>query len=122
MPDAKDYSPDGKDREEWDRGWSSMPHRHLAKWSKFELWDPRGHLGEPISITISQDPPQFADWVKRGSEPCPVCGEPTSATDRLAATLSPRWANGVRFGIGVWIHRICFESLPDVGGPAPIPW
>ena len=123
MSDAKDYSLDGKDREEWDRIWRAMPHRRLTSPPKAGLGgDALGRFGEPVSCTISQDPPLFRDRAWRESERCPICGERTSGKERLPASLHPRWASGLSVGLGVWVHRICFESCPDTGEPAPIPW
>lgn len=123
MPEARDYSPDGKDRDEWDRAWRAMPHRRLpsppVSGIGSDLW---GRFGSPASTTISQDPPQFCACVWRGSECCPVCGAPTSAAERLPATLHPRWECGLSVGLGMWVHRSCFESCPEVGEPAPVPW
>jgi hypothetical protein len=116
-------SPDGGDRAESDRLWRMMPHRRLASppkaVSRVGLLD---RLGDPVSWSISQDPPQFSDGIWRESERCPICGERTSDQDRLPATLHPRWESGFTVGLGVWVHRACFERCPDKGEPAPIPW
>jgi hypothetical protein len=123
MSDTKDYSLDGKDREDWDRSWSAMPHRHLSSPPKTDLsGDMLSRFGHPVSFTISQDPPQFCDLAWRESEYCPICGERTFAEERLPASLYPRWASGLRVGLGVWVHRTCFANCPDTGSPAPIPW
>jgi hypothetical protein len=123
VSDAKDYSLGGEGREEWDRDWRVMPHRRLSSPPKTGLSsNALGRFGNPISFTISQDPPQFCDRVWRESECCPICGERTSGEARLAASLHPGWASGLTVGIGVWVHRTCFESCPDTGENAPIPW
>jgi hypothetical protein len=123
VANAKDYSLDGKDREEWDRSWRAMPHRRLSSPPKTGLGgDALGCFGDPVSFTISQDPPQFSDRAGRDLECCPICGERTTGKDRLPASLHPRWASGLSVGLGVWVHRNCFESCPDTGELAPIPW
>jgi hypothetical protein len=123
VPEAKDYSLGGKDREEWDRSWSAMQHRHLTSPPKTGFSsDTLSRSGEFVSYTISEDPPHFSDRVGRESEYCPICGEWTAGEERLPATLHPRWASGLSVGLWVWVHRTCFESCPDTGDPAPIPW
>ena len=123
VTDANDVSLDGKDRDEWDRRWKAMPHRRLGSPPKIVLIDDLlRRFGDPDSFTVSEDPPRFCSRVGRNSECCPICGEPTSNTERLPASLHPRWANGLSVGFGVWVHRACFESCPDTGEPAPIPW
>jgi hypothetical protein len=85
--DEKDYSLDGKDRDEWDRLWQARTQRLLPDGCKLDL-------GSELSserltrVTIADDPPEFAERVHRGSEVCPVCGE-----HRLRATLVslPAW-------------------------------
>jgi hypothetical protein len=123
MPGTKDYSLDDENREEWDRIWGAMPHRRLTSAPRVGTSaDLVGHLGSPASATISEDPPQFCARVWRPSECCPVCGAPTTGTERLPATLHPRWENGLSLGFGVWVHRACFETCPDAGEPTPVPW
>lgn len=124
MSEAKDHSVDHKGREEWDRSWRAMPHRRLSFPPKVRLRsDPTGgRYGEPVAFTISQDPPEFCDRVWRESERCPICGERTVGEERLTASLHPTWANGLSIGVGVWVHRTCFERCPNAGEPAPIPW
>jgi hypothetical protein len=122
--DAKDYPVDGEDREQWDRSWRAMPHHRLTSRPKTDLrsLDALSGWGDPVSVTISQDPPQFCDRSWRESECCPICGERTSGAGRLPANLHPVWASGRTVGIGVWVHRTCFERCPNTGEPAPIPW
>jgi hypothetical protein len=120
----KDYSLDGKDRAEWDQAWASMPHRRLLPSPKIDVACFFGSaFGEVVvSVTISEDPPQHSDKPWRQSETCPVCGASTAGTRRLPATLHPTFANGFSYGLGVWVHQSCFESSPEAGEPAPIPW
>ena len=123
MADAKDKIEVGKDREDWDRHWRAMPHRRLSLPPKAGVGvDVLGGFGEPISYTISQDPPEFCDRIGRESERCPICGEQTAREERLPACLHPRWASGLSIGFGVWVHRACFMNCPDTDEPAPIPW
>jgi hypothetical protein len=62
VPDAKDDSFDAEDREEWDHSWSAMPHRRLSSPPKTGIPDDLlSGWGDPVSFTISQDPPAFSD-------------------------------------------------------------
>jgi hypothetical protein len=79
-------------------------------------------FGEVVSVTISQDPPEYSDKPWRKSEVCPVCGEMAAGPAQLPASLYPRFASGFSYGLGVWIHQSCFESCPDANEPTPIPW
>jgi hypothetical protein len=115
-------SSDSDNRAEWNRAWASMPHRRLISPGFGIGRDLISRFGNPISGTISQDPPPFAEGVWRESELCPICGNSTTGADRTAATIHRTWANGFRVGIGVWAHRACFEGCPVAGGPAPKPW
>lgn len=47
MPEAKDYSLDGEDRDEWDRSWRAMPHRRLASPPKCGIGADLSGLGGP---------------------------------------------------------------------------
>jgi hypothetical protein len=123
MPDTQNSRAAPDDRGQWDRAWRAMPHRRL----KFPLGVGVGRellaqFGTPVSFTIAQAPAQFADRCWRESEACPVCGGPTTAAERIPASLYPRWASGIGVGIGVWVHRTCFEGCPEAGEPAPVPW
>jgi hypothetical protein len=123
MSPAGGASPVGEDRAEWDRLWRMMPHRRLPSPPKaVSRVSPLDRLGDAVSCSISQDPPQFRDRMWRESDRCPICGERTSDQDRLPATLHPRWESGFNVGLGVWVHRACFEGCPDMAEPAPIPW
>jgi hypothetical protein len=123
MADAEDDTLDSEDREEWDRQWRAMPHRRMSSLPKAGVGsDVLGGFDEPVSYTISQDPPEFCDRIGRESEHCPICGERTAGEDRVPASLHPRWASGLSIGFGVWVHRGCFMNCPDTGEPTPIPW
>lgn len=124
MSEANDDSLGGEDRGEWDRSWRAMPHRRLTSPPQAGLGslDALRGWGDPVSVTISQDPPEFCDRSWRESEYCAICGERTSDEGRLPASLHPAWASGRSVGVGVWVHRTCFERCPDTGEPAPIPW
>jgi hypothetical protein len=123
MVDEKDYSLDGKDRAEWDQAWASMPHRRLLTPPKIDVAGSFGSgFGELVSVTISEDPPEYNNKPWRPSEICPVCGATTVGTTRLPSSLHPTFANGFSYSLGVWVHRSCFESCPDAGEPTPIPW
>jgi hypothetical protein len=122
VADAKDYSLDGKDREEWDRSWGAMPHRRLTSPPKARVGGSLvDQFGEPTAFTISQAPVEFADRPYRESDHCPVCGGSTTGGERLPASLNLRWTDGLEIGCGVWVHRTCFEDLRDAGEPTPVP-
>jgi hypothetical protein len=107
------------DRSEWDRVWGLRTQHRLPAGCKLDL---RLNFGQPISVTISEDPSQFADRNFRESEICPVCGESTKGQSRVPATLDVTFDGNLRLGIGVWAHRSCYEKCPDTGEKAGIPW
>jgi hypothetical protein len=112
-----------EDRTAWDQAWRAMPHRRLESPPRIEF--NRGFLdqfGDLVSVTISLDPPEYSERAWRESESCPVCGDTTAGAERLPATLYPNFASGRSYGLGVWVHRACFENCRDTGEPAPIPW
>ena len=111
------------DRTTWNNAWASMPYRRLENLPKIDVAGLIGlHLGELLSATISQDPPQYSDTNCRKLEGCPVCGATTEGTRRLPATLHPMFENNFTCGLGVWVHLSCFESCPDAEEPTPVPW
>jgi len=126
--DGKDDSLDGEDREEWDRAWSARTLRSLPGECKLDLQFARWLPLKVAPITIAADPPEFAARGWRESDVCPVCGESTLGSVRIAACLYVAFENlegdsrGFKFGVGVWAHQSCFESCPDTGRPAGIPW
>jgi ribosomal protein L37AE/L43A len=79
-------------------------------------------FGAVVVATISRCPPRYVERVWRESDSCPICGETTAGADRLAASLFPTLASGFRYGVGIWVHRTCFETCDDTAEPAPIPW
>src|SRR5262245_16674808 len=100
-----------------------MPHRRLLTPPMIDVGGSFGaSCGEVVSVTISEDPPQFSNKAWRRSDSCPVCGAPTVAAQRLPASLHPVFANGLRYCLGVWVHRPCFACCPDAAEPTPIPW
>ncbi|HZS07960.1 MAG TPA: hypothetical protein VFD58_24210 [Blastocatellia bacterium] len=117
--DASDF----EDRREWNRAWGNQSHRHLNTPLKIDLTNDLSRAGSVISATISEDPPEFSDRAFRQSDECPVCGRTTVGMSRRAASVHPEFENGLRnISFGVWVHNDCFESCPDTGRPAPIPW
>lgn len=110
------------DRVEWDRAWSSRPHRRLDTPLRIDVTSGL-QLGRVVSVTISEDPPEFSDRVLRPFDECPVCGQTTVGKSRRASSVHPVFENGIsNISIGAWVHIDCFESCPDTGEPAPIPW
>lgn len=111
-----------EDRAAWDK-WSAMPHRRLLAPPKVDVVGNLGaEIGEPVMVTISQNPPQYSDRPWRKSEVCPVCGETTAGMSRLPACLHPKFECGFSYGLGVWVHQTCFDHCPDAAEPTPIPW
>lgn len=111
------------DRTAWNQAWASMPHRRLLAPPKIDVAGIFGSsFGEVVSVTISENPPEYSDKPWRPSETCPVCGATTGGTRRLPACLHTAFANGFSYGLGVWVHQSCFESCPDAEEPTPIPW
>jgi hypothetical protein len=80
------------------------------------------HFGAVVAATICQCPSQYIEKVWRESDACPICGEATAGAERLVALLFRTHASGFGHGVGVWVHRSCFETCPETGEPAPIPW
>jgi hypothetical protein len=121
--DEKDYSLDGKDRDEWDRLWGARTQRLLPCECKLNLdsYLPSLRL---TAITIADDPAEFAfaGRVYRGSEVCPICGRLTTGSVRVAASLDLTFEGGLSLGLGVWAHQGCFDACFDTGKPAHIPW
>jgi len=121
MSDEKDYTLDGKDREEWDRLWSARTQRILPGPCMLDL--PRECRSETLTrVTIFDCPSEVAHLVFRGSDTCPICGTSTACCARVAASLDVTFASGLSLGMGVWAHEGCFERCVDTGIPAPIPW
>jgi len=115
--------PEHDDRTAWDEAWASMPHRRLLAPPQVDVSSSFGRaFGELVSVTISEDPPEYSDKPWRKSETCPVCGATTAGTNRLAASLHPTFANDFSYSMGVWVHQSCFEKCPDAETPTPIPW
>ncbi len=107
----------------WDRAWASMPHRRLLAIPK--VADAEAFALEfraMVSATISLVPAEYSDKPWRPTDTCPVCGATTLGMDRLAATLHPKFASGLSYGLGVWVHPLCFEKCPETEEPTPIPW
>ena len=110
------------DRVEWDRAWSSQSHRRLETLLNIDVTSGLP-VGKVVSVNISEDPPEFSDRGFRQSDECPVCGRMTVGMPRRAASVHPKFESSlINISIGVWVHDKCFESCPDTGEPAPIPW
>ena len=121
MLNAKDYTPDGKDRDEWNRLWRARTQRLLPYGCQLNLGR-QGSSQGLTAVTIAENPPEFAELVFRDSDICPICGESTADCARVAASLDLTFEAGLNFGMGVWAHRECFEACSDTGEPARVPW
>jgi hypothetical protein len=110
---------DGEERTGWDRAWGDRRVKTIVGPLKIKT-DPA--LGRVVSAIIAADPAEYADLVPRLVDECPICGEPTKGTPRLASSLHPTYKSGFKHGQGVWAHVTCFANCPDSDEPAPIPW
>jgi hypothetical protein len=109
------------DREEWDRLWSGRTQRQLRPpFSLGVRLDPT--FGDLASVTISQAPAEVLKRLWFETPLCPICGGSTIDAPRLVAQINLTFESGIRYGQCVWAHIACFESCPDTGMPAPIPW
>jgi len=95
--------------------------RRLLKTPSHIPLDPNGHFGQPTRVAIALDPESAKDFY-RGSTFCPVCGKPTDAENRVAASLEPEFANGFSYLIGVWAHPDCFARCEGTDEQRGIPW
>ena len=113
---------DDIDRDKFDDVWRSMSHRRLLTPPMVDVQGGTTTLGEAVTVTISEDPPQYAHIMTRRSEICAVCGATTVETIRLPVSLHPTFANGYTFMLGAWVHTACFEACPITDERTPIPW
>jgi hypothetical protein len=109
------------DRTDWDNAFSGMPHRGINLASDFDIGLSLG-FGEIVSTTISEDPKQYADRIWKRSDSCPVCGKMTNESNRVSASLHPKFLTGLTIGVGVWIHISCLDACPRIDEPTPVPW
>jgi hypothetical protein len=118
---ANPQAPSNDDRDEWNRLWSGRIQRQVLPPYKISVTpDPR--FGKLTSVTISEAPADVVDprWFE--TPLCPICGGSTVDTPRLAASLHFAFDRGVSYAQIVWAHIACFDTCPDTGVPAPIPW
>jgi hypothetical protein len=114
------------DRGEWDRLWSGRTQRQIRPPIILGVrLDPT--FGDLESVTIAQAPVEILEQLgaeRLGIETplCPICGGTTISAPRLFATLNLAFKSGIQYGQCVWVHVACFNSCPDTGVPAPIPW
>src|SRR5947209_5567438 len=113
----------GAERDEWTKAWRAMPLRRLPveACADFytQLW---GSVG-PLTVTgISETPARYSSHLWCETHICPVCRKSTAGDDRLTAALHVEWPAGAKILVGVWVHRACLASCPDVGKPGPVPW
>lgn len=115
------------DRESWDKLWSSQRYFRINMPLKMNLSKTFGTGGMSLetilSATISEDPQVYSDQVFRSSDECPICGQSTSESNRVAASLHPEIENGIKnISFRVWVHNTCLEGCQILHEPAPIPW
>jgi hypothetical protein len=114
-------APSDDDREAWDRSWSDQTQCQLRPpYNLGVTLDLR--FGSLTSVTISRAPAAVIDRLWFETPLCPVCGGSTVGVPRLAALLNLAFDCGIAYGQSVWAHVDCFESCPDTGVSARIPW
>jgi hypothetical protein len=117
---AAEDTPDDH-RAEWDGLWTGRTQRQLRPpYNLGVALD--SQFGALTSVTISEAPAEVIDRLWFETQLCPVCGKSTAGVPRLAASLNLTFDCGISYGQTVWAHVACFESCPDTGLPAPIPW
>lgn len=112
------------DRTEWDRAWSSMPHRRILDTTKVDFVNMSGlEVGEVVSVTIAEAPNEHFDKMFISLSVCPVCGQPTKDDqDHVGVGVYPVFTKISGLGFGGWTHRKCLESCPLIDEPTPFPW
>jgi hypothetical protein len=112
-----------EDRTEWDKAWRECPLRQLVNLAQIDVTPTAdADWGKVIRVEIVADPPQFADTGWRNSDICSVCGNVTSADNRIAATIYPYFDSGFSYGLPCWVHEACLLSCEEIAGPALVPW
>src|SRR5437868_4942018 len=119
------------DREEWNRRWSSMPHKHISDVAALDFHRDAG-LGAVRSATISLVPPEYVGGSFVGgsfvggsffaTDVCPLCSKSTEPVQRIAASLHPKFERITGVSFGVWVHQSCFDRLEVSDQPTPFPW
>ena len=109
---------DEDSREAWDAAWHARLDRKLPDGCKLDL----SAYGNPVAVTISANPPAFAERGWRESVVCPVCGSPTDPLNLVAATLDIQLENHNGLLIGVWAHSACLGGCLPIGLAAHAPW
>jgi hypothetical protein len=131
VADARDYSLDREERDEWDRLWGASTLRLIPCKCRLDLRTGFESLNLKVkAILLSPDPPEFAARIHRKSDCCPVCGESTAGCVRVAAQLTVEYDRPVdwpfksdpTYWFAVWTHQECFEQCQETGRPAGIPW
>jgi len=115
---------DNDDRIEWDRAWTSMPHRQITDTSKFDFAKLSSlDLGDVAKVTIAQAPKEYLHKVYISTTDCPVCGDSTeNDADRVCIGIYPKFTRLSGLGFGGWAHRACLEATPIIDEPTPTPW
>jgi hypothetical protein len=108
------------DRAAWDQAWRAMTKRRLPNECQITL--NQFDALKPFEISISANPPHYADRMPRESDQCPICGQSTANAPRLPCSLALDLASGGAIALGVWTHTDCFEHCEDTGVSAGVPW
>ena len=78
---------------------------------------------KPLRCGIHARKPFKLHFDDRACTPqCPVCGELTTETDRIAAYVSLKYRSKeseepIKLGFAVWAHKVCVESCPESDEP-----
>jgi hypothetical protein len=88
--------------------------------------DHGGAFGRLVRVTISEDPVEIDQHPTGGpqsrKETCAICGTPTTAAFRIAASLEPEFESGLTYLTPVWVHNQCFEQCPQTNEERGVPW
>src|SRR5258708_17683755 len=112
-----------EDRTEWDRAWSSVPHRGIPEITKIDLSGRTIYdFGEIAAATISEAPAEYLDKLYIAITLCPICGKATAENlDRVVVSIHVTFARSLNLGFGAWAHRKCLDDCPLIDEPTPIP-
>lgn len=112
------------DRTEWDRAWSSMPHRRILDTTKVDFVEMSGlEVGEVVTVTISEAPKEYFEKLYISIPVCPICGRSADDdSERVGVNVSPVYTKLSNLGFGALAHQKCLSECPLIDEPTPVPW
>lgn len=115
---------DDDDRTEWDRAWSSMPHRRILDTTKVDFANiTKLEVGEVVSVIITEVPTQYLNRSYISIPVCPVCGQTTGdGPDLVEVGVFPIFTKISGLGFGSWAHDLCLKDCTMIDEPTPVPW